>query len=74
MVNSNKIRKILGENIQRIRLQKNLSLNEISIKTKISKEYLKKIENGLAKRVNMHHLFIIAEALSIKPHKLVEKI
>ena len=37
---------IIGENIKRIRIKKNISLEEISLKLSLPLKYLKEIEDG----------------------------
>ena len=51
-----------GKNVQKIRIKRNLSLEEVSHKTGIKINYLKKIEKGEAKRVSTKHLFLFVEA------------
>lgn len=57
--------KIMGENIKFYREKQNITLKDLSTKTKIRKEYLKKIENGSAIGVKPVQVFIIKEALNI---------
>ncbi len=58
--------KNLGKNIQILREKKNISLLEMAYKTGIRKEYLQKIENGIAYGVLMErHLLRIADALDV---------
>lgn len=66
--------RILGQNIKRIREIKNISLEEVSLKTGIRKQYLEKIESGNAPRCRFLQVYIIAEALNTKPHVLFEGI
>ncbi len=61
-----KILKIVGQNIQKKRIARNLTIKQLSQKTKIREEYLKKIEKGTAIRMSTKHLFIIAEILNTK--------
>ena len=57
----------LGKNIQKYREGKEITLKELSEKTGIRKEYLQKIEKGIAYGVLIErHLFKIASALNIK--------
>ncbi len=48
--------KQLGRNIKELREKYNLSLNELSIKSGIRKQYLQKIENGNAYGFAVSHL------------------
>ena len=62
---------ILGQNIKQLRESKNMTLNELSQKTKISLNYLKKIESGNAYGVKiLTHLAKIASALDLKLHEI----
>lgn len=64
--------KIFGKNVQEIRINKNISLKELSKKTKIRLQYLKKIEKGTALRLSTRHLFKIAGGLKVKLKELLE--
>lgn len=48
--------KQLGTNIKKLREKYNLSLEELSIKTGIRKQYLQKIEDGIAYGFKISHL------------------
>ena len=61
-----------GKNVQKIRLKRNLSLEEVSHKTGIKINYLKKIEKGEAKRVSTKHLFLFVEIFEAKPSSFFE--
>ncbi len=65
------ILKKLGRRIEQIREFQNISIMELSVLTGIKKEYLKKIENGAAKRLNVVQFFSIAKALNVKGCELV---
>ena len=59
--------KKLGNNIQKFREEKQMTIKELSEKTGIRKEYLRKIEDGKAYGVLFDkHLVKIATALNIK--------
>ncbi len=58
--------KIFGQNVQNARIEKGITLDELSQKTGIRKQYLIKIEKGEAVRITASHLFIIAEGLNVK--------
>lgn len=53
----------IGNNIKKYRQAKKITIDELSIKTKIRKNYIKKIESGKAFRLMPHHLFKIAKVL-----------
>ena len=56
--------KMLGLNIKKLREAKELTIEEMSLKTGIRKEYLKKIEIGTAYGVTLEkHLLKIARVL-----------
>lgn len=65
------ILKILGKNIQTARCNNKISLKELSNKTQIRLQYLRKIEKGVAIGISTGHIFKIAEALKIKPSELL---
>ena len=64
--------KKFGENIREFREERNMKLEDLSIITGIRAQYLKRIELGTAKRLNVSHIFIFAEAFKIKPHEVVK--
>lgn len=49
-----------------------MSVDELASKSKIRKEYIKKIEEGVAYGVSTIHLFMISNALSVNPSVLQE--
>ena len=51
-----------------------MTIEELSNITGIRKEYLKKIEKGVARRVNASHIFIFADAFDIKPCEIVKNL
>ena len=64
---SNNIRlklKLLGRNIKELREKYNLSLGELSIKSGIRKQYLQKIENGVAYGFKISHLEKLTKAFN----------
>ena len=63
-----------GKNVQRIRLKRNLTLEEVSLKTGIKVNYLKRIEKGEAKRVSTKHLLLFIEAFQVRPIELLKDI
>ena len=72
-VETMKILKILGNNVQKIRLKKNISIKEMSEKTGIREKYLKKIEKGEAMGITTSKIFLIAEALSVRVSLLLKE-
>lgn len=64
--------KIVGQNIKENREKKGIALEEVSQKTGIRIAYLKKIEHGEAYGLSSTRFFMIAEALDVMPHVLVE--
>ena len=61
----------LGQNIKTMREEKKITIQEISEKTGIRVEYLKKIENGTAYGILIDkHLSKIANALRVKLSEL----
>jgi len=63
-----------GKNVQRIRLKRNLTLEEVSLKTGIKVNYLKRIEKGEAKGVSTKHLLLFMEAFQARPIELLKDI
>ena len=59
-----------GNNIKRIRKFSNITLEELSEKSNINIEYLKKIENGTVDNKVALYNHIIADALNIAPNDL----
>lgn len=72
-VETMKILKILGNNVQKIRLSKNISIKEMSEKTGIREKYLKKIEKGEAIGITTSKIFLIAYALSVRVSLLLKE-
>lgn len=57
---------LIGQYIKNLREERNMTLEEMSQKTGIRIEYLKRIEAGIAYRVKViPHLALIAKALKI---------
>ena len=70
----NEVLKIFGTNVYKKRTKIGMTRKELSIKTGIRKEYLKKIEEGSAKGILCSHIFRIAQALKIEPYEICEGI
>ena len=58
--------KTLGKNIQKMREERKLSSKDISLKSKIRVQYLKKIENWTPIRMMLSHFIQIIDALDIE--------
>ena len=57
---------LLGKHIIKLREERNMTIKELSIKTGIRPQYLKKIEAGIAYRVSLaKHLLKIAKCIKI---------
>lgn len=69
---SAKVLKILGQNVKKYMEMTGISFEELSEKTGIRKQYLKKITEGNCPGIMTGQVFIIAQALKIPPHKLVK--
>lgn len=68
-----KIFQNLGKNIQIKRTEKNITLKELSKKTGIHEQYLKKIEKGEAIGITTKHLSEIINILNTKPSDLFKE-
>lgn len=64
--------KLIGKNITIVRKIKKISITELSIQTGIRVEYLKKIEQGNAYRLNITKFFRIAKVLNVNGNCLVD--
>ena len=65
--------KLLGQQIKKMRKKKNITLEELSLKTKIRIEYLAKIEKGNAYGVKLSaHICKIADALGVSVYNLFD--
>lgn len=60
---------MLGKRITELRQQNNISMLELSLKSKISVSYLKKIESGNATGINTKHLYRLYKNLNVKSFK-----
>ncbi|MBQ2644939.1 helix-turn-helix transcriptional regulator [bacterium] len=62
-----------GQHLEELRKERNISIKELSARTGIRKEYLKKIENGNAYGVKLEtHIVKIAKAMNITLYKLFD--
>ena len=66
--------KKFGENIREFREERNMTIEDLSKITGLRTQYLKRIELGIARRLNAKHIFIFAEAFNIEPHEIVNGI
>ena len=73
-MNSEEMLKIFGENVRKQREKENLTLKELSEKTKIRKQYLQKIEDGKATGLTCYFVIMLAQALNTKAYKLCDGI
>lgn len=63
----------LGKHVQNLREERKISIEEMSYKTGIRKEYLRKIEKGTAYGVLLNkHLIKLAAALEVNLSKLFQ--
>ena len=60
-----------GQNIQQLRKERNMTIQELSKLTGIRTQYLRKIESGKAYGMGAECIFIFADAFNIKPHEVV---
>ena len=61
----------IGQHVQKLREERNMSIKELSEKTGIRKEYLRKIEQGIAYGVLLEkHFSKIANAFNLKLSEL----
>lgn len=64
---------LLGQNIKKLREERNLTIKETSQKTGIRSQYLQKIEAGLAYGVMIEkHLVPLAKVFKVKFHELFD--
>lgn len=63
-----------GKRIEKERIKKNLTIEELAEKSHIKAQYLKKIEAGKAVRMTTNHLDKICNALEIKAYDLLNGI
>jgi len=61
--------KALGKRIKQIRLNQNLSQEELSYKAEIEYSQISRIERGII-NTSVSQIFAIAKALNTEPHKL----
>lgn len=64
---------ILAKNIKKFRLEKGISVKELSKLSGISMSYLYKIESAKAKGMLLSHLDLISDALKVKVFELLKE-
>ena len=62
--------KTFGANLKKHREKMNMTIKELSQKTKIREQYLIKIEQGSAANLPLYYVFKLSEGLKTKPHIL----
>jgi len=70
-MDTDKALKILGNKIKELRLEKQLTLKDLSKLTELSEKYLQNIENGKIDYPS-HILFVLANALEIDIVEIVK--
>jgi len=70
---SKEVFKLFAKNFKKIRALRNISLEELSLKTGFSVNYLKKIENAQAKGLSTRHLDKFSTVFSIEAYKFFMK-
>jgi len=66
---SDEILKIFAKNVKKYRKLRKLSIEELSELTSIKAGYLKRIEEGTAKRISTKHLNKISFVLNIEAYR-----
>ncbi len=64
------IKRIIGENIKQIRFAKDLTLNDLSLLSKMSRTYINDIELG-KKNISIEKLVTLAKALGVDVNTLI---
>lgn len=65
-----KLRKLLGSNVRRVRLEMGWSQEELAARARLSQSYLSQLESGL-RSVSIDTIDQVARALSIGPDVLL---
>lgn len=66
-----RVLKKFGENVKQHCDEQGINIEELSAKTGIRKEYIKKIFAGNCPGISTNHIFILSEALKVQPNVLV---
>lgn len=64
--------KVSGDRIKIQRLLRNVTIEQMSLKTGIKESYLIKIEKGEATRMTLRQFFKIADVLEVLPHEFIK--
>lgn len=63
--------KQFSENIKRLRIKNNMTIQELSRITCINEKYLIKIEKCEAKRLQLHHLDIFCKCFNVETKEIL---
>lgn len=63
---------MIGKNIKQLRIENNLTMNELSKKCEISQSYISDLENGKVKRPSAAKLTKLAEALGVSITQILD--
>lgn len=69
-IEKDKVLKMVGSRIKKIRIQQNLSRKQLAFEVKTSERFIFRIENAEI-NTTIFKLFQIAEALGVKPEELI---
>ena len=61
----------LGENIQRVRIQKKITQKELAVRLNVSPQYISKVENG--KSMSLTSMVKVARVLEVSPSCLLDE-
>ncbi|WP_121610035.1 XRE family transcriptional regulator [Mesobacillus foraminis] len=61
----------VGQQIKRLRIQKEYSITELAEKSGVSKSYLSYIERGIQENPSLHVLSRLANTLGVSPEELM---
>jgi transcriptional regulator with XRE-family HTH domain len=64
-------KRILGNNVRRIRHEAGISQEELADRAKLHRTYISSLERG-ARNVSVENIFAIADALNVPPGDLLE--
>ena len=63
---------LVANNLKKYRLELNLTIKELSIKSGINQKFIERLENKLVKRTPLTKIFALSDALNIPPFKFFE--
>ncbi|MGZ4089106.1 MAG: helix-turn-helix domain-containing protein [Bacteroidia bacterium] len=69
-IEKDKVLKMVGNRIKKIRIQQNLSRYQLAFETKTSEKHIRQIENAEI-NTSIFKIFQIAEALGVKPEEII---